>query len=143
MSRRLLPIESMVASVVPPATRGMTANELTARLILEIPKRFPGAWLYRNNRISAKAVGKGGKLRHVSAGIDGQGDLSGVVPITYGGKLFGVRCEIEVKIGRDKMSAVQMSFRAKILSLGAIYIEARDVDSTLAQLAEIIKDMES
>ncbi len=86
----------------------------------------------------------GGKKRHVSAGINGQGDLSGVVgphpdcicwknPPVYGETflcpapthLRGVRIEAEVKAkyrkGGDSQSPVQEAFQAKIEGMGAIY----------------------
>ena len=35
--------------------------------------------------------------RTIDAGIDGQGDITGCVPITVADKKFGIRVEIEVK----------------------------------------------
>jgi len=108
------------------------ANEMTAALLVEIPKRYPGVRIWRNNRIDAMALGAGGRLRRVKAGVDGQADLSGIGP-------GGVRIEIEVKAGRDKMSKSQIAFQAMILNHGGIYIEARDVDECMAALREEIR----
>lgn len=115
-----------------------TANQITAALLIEIPKRFPGRiWVYRNNRLEADAIGKGGRTRHVSAGINGQGDLSGVVTVEHAGRKFGLRLEVEIKAGRDRMSPVQMAFQSMILGMGSVYILARDVDECLLELAGI------
>ncbi len=117
----------------------LTANDITAQLLIEIPKRFPGrVWVYRNNRLEAKAVGRNGKTRHVSAGINGQGDLSGILTVEHAGRKFGVRIEIEVKAtyakGKDRMSPSQLSMRSTVQGLGGLYLLAEDVDGCLAEL---------
>lgn len=115
---------SRLNAVAKPAT----ANQITADLLIEIPKRFPDVRIWRNNRIEAMAVGRGGKKRKVSAGIDGQGDLSGIVG--PGGR----RIEIEVKAGKDRMRPSQNSFAAMITGAGGIYIVAKDVAECLAEM---------
>jgi hypothetical protein len=107
----------------------MTANEITAQLLIEIPRRFNGSVIvWRNNRIKAMAKGRGGTMRMVSAGVDGQADLSGIAgPV-------GRRLEIEVKAGKDQLSVEQIHFGQMIRKLGGIYLVARQVDETLAAL---------
>ena len=109
-----------------------TANQITAALLVEIPKRFPQVRVWRSNRIDAMAVGRGGALRRVSAGIDGQGDLSGIAGPS------GRRVEIEVKAGRDKMRPSQHSFKAMIVGAGGIYVVARDVEGGLKELSGLL-----
>lgn len=111
----------------------MTANEITAALLIEIPKKYGNVRVWRNNRIEANVVGRGGNMRHVSAGIDGQGDISGIARITDGGT-FGVKIEIEVKAGRDRMRDTQLAFKKMIQDYGGIYIECRDVAQALLDL---------
>lgn len=81
---------------------------------------MPDVWLWRSNRFVGEAIGAGGKLRHVSAGIDGQGDISGVIGPA------GRRIELEVKAeygrGRDRQSPVQQAFQKRMESMGAIYL---------------------
>lgn len=128
-----------------------TANEITAELLLKVPREIPRVWIYRNNRIDADVPMGGGRKRHVSAGINGQGDLSGVIgphpdcicwehPPVYGitfmcpapTHLRGVRIEGEVKAkyakGKDVQSPVQQAFQAKIESMGATYRLIDNVD---------------
>lgn len=66
------------------------------------------------------ATGKGGALRRVSAGIDGQGDVSGLIAPT------GRRCELEIKAdyvrGRDRQSPVQEAFQRRIEAMGGLYV---------------------
>lgn len=85
-------------------------------------------FLWRNNRFVGKAVGAGGKVRHVSAGIDGQGDLSGVIAPT------GRRVEVEIKAeygrGRDHQSPVQQAFQRRMESMGGIYLLAERIGWT-------------
>jgi hypothetical protein len=104
------------------------ANKITKDLLDEIPKRFPHIRVWRSNRVKAMAVGRGGKPRMIDAGIDGQGDISGIIAPT------GRRLEIEVKAGDDRMSDDQKNFRDMIVFHGGVYIEARDVKKALAKL---------
>lgn len=46
---------------------------------------------------------------------------------------------IEVKVGRDKMSAHQIEFRDELLKAGGIYIEARSIDDFIEKFNEITK----
>jgi hypothetical protein len=114
----------------------MTANQITAELLLRIPERLPSVRVWRSNRIKAKAVGRGGRMRMVNAGIDGQADITGIARVRYGGlsKMAGVRLELEVKAGRDAQSEVQKNFQKMIEDLGGIYLLARDVDRALEEL---------
>ncbi len=104
------------------------ANDITARLLIEIPKRFPGARVWRNNRVDAMVPGRGGKLRRVMAGIDGQADITGILPPN------GVRCEIEVKAEKDRQSVKQKAFEVMITQTGGIYLIARSVEQCLDDL---------
>ena len=106
----------------------MTANELTAALLIEIPKRFPNIRVWRNNRVDAMAVGRNGKLRRIKAGLDGQADISGIIGPT------GRRLEIEVKVGKDSQSQDQQAFDAMITGHGGLYFVARDLETTLSLL---------
>jgi hypothetical protein len=120
-----------------------TANQITSGLLIEIPKRFGGAVvMWRNNRIKAKAIGRGGALRMVSAGVDGQADLSGIAHVRYSGlkKIAGVRVEIEVKGPRDRQSPQQRNFQQMIESHGGIYLLARDAESALAELETRLRE---
>ena len=110
----------------------MTANEITATLLIEIPKRWPHVHVRRNNRLEATAIGKGGRKRHISAGIDGQGDIMGIIGPR------GRHLEIEVKAGRDRIRVSQHAYRAMCESLGALYVVAHDVDGCLAELDGIL-----
>lgn len=106
----------------------MTANDLTASLLCEIPKHFPGARVWRNNRVKAMVTGRNGKPRMINAGIDGQGDITGIMPP------YGQRIEIEVKIGADKQSEAQKNFEAMCHATGAAYIVARSVEQCIKDL---------
>lgn len=108
----------------------MTANEMTAELLDQIPKRF-AARVWRNNRVKAMAVGQGGKLRMVSAGIDGQGDITGIICL----KQLGVRIELEIKAGKDRQTPVQEAFQRMIENHGGIYILVRDPAEAINQIA--------
>jgi hypothetical protein len=104
------------------------ANRLTAELLIEIPKRFPNIRVWRNNRVDAMVPGRGGKLRRVQAGIDGQADLSGIIGP------HGVRLEIEIKAGKDRQSDEQIAFQEMIERRGGVYIIAGTVEGCLTLL---------
>lgn len=122
-----------------------TANEITASLLIEIPKAFPGARVWRSNRVDAMVPGAGGKIRRVKAGIDGQGDVTGIFPISVvwlgqgefiKGKIrtVGLRLEIEVKAGRDKQSEAQKNFERMITDAGGIYLLVHSVEQCIEGL---------
>lgn len=103
----------------------MTSNEITALLLTEIPRRFPQVRLWRVN--VAGAITPTGRL--IRSGPKGLADISGIVGPS------GRRIEIEIKAGKDRLSAEQLSFAQMVSRLGGIHLVARDVDSTIADLA--------
>ena len=113
-------------------TEQQTANILTAAILAGITERSGGrAW--RNNRIDAMAVGRGGKMRRViAAGINGQADITGILR-------DGRRIEIEIKIGHDKQSPVQLAFAAMIEDHHGVYIVARDLEQCLACIEDRLR----
>jgi hypothetical protein len=136
----------------------VTANELTAALLIEIPKRFQQCRVWRQNTGAgigmstvkqAIALIRSGQYtaainllanRPIKWGIEGCADISGICRRTVYSQpydvTFGMRLEIEVKVGRDKQSDEQKGFQSMIESLGGIYIIARDVEGCLASLQE-------
>lgn len=103
------------------------ANILNADLLIKVPEAFPLVRLWRSNRIEATAVGRGGKLRRISAGVDGQGDLSGIIGPR------GIRLEVETKT-TDRQSVAQKGFEKMIVDAGGCYILCRSVDQCLEEL---------
>lgn len=108
------------------------ANDITADLLIKIPEQFPQVRVWRNNRVKAMALGRGGKPRMIDAGINGQADISGII----GGS--GKRLEIEVKAGDDELREAQIDFGHMIHSLGGAYIVARTVEGGLKALQEVV-----
>ncbi len=122
-----------------------TANQITDELIKRIGAEMPRVWIYRNNRLNANATGRGGKNIRLSAGIDGQGDLTATIaaheacvcekqPPIYG-RMFmcpapyhlrGQRWDLEVKAsygrGRDRQSPIQEAFELKLKKHGGEYL---------------------
>ncbi len=68
------------------------------------------------------APGRGGGMRKVDAGIDGQADLSGL--IGPGGRRCEVECKADYSRGRDRQSPVQEAFQRRIEAHGGIYFLA-------------------
>lgn len=71
------------------------------------------------------AAYRSGKLIHY--GLVGCADISGVL-------IGGRRIEIEVKTGAAVQSPGQIAFQKMILEFGAIYILARDIESTIQSI---------
>lgn len=100
-----------------------SAHEITASLLIQIPERWPAlVRVWRANVVAGKIDN-----RFIRAGVPGQADISGIGP-------RGVRIEIEVKAGSDRLSEKQRAFRDMILRLGGIWVEARSVDQALRDL---------
>ncbi len=83
-------------------------------------KEMSNVFLWRNNRFVGKAIGSGGKIRHVSAGINGQGDISGV--IAPGGRRLEIEIKADYQHGRDRQTPIQEAFQRRLESMGAIYL---------------------
>ncbi len=127
-------------------TMPMTANELTAALLIEIPKRFPNVRVWRQNTgggigmstvKQAVALIRSGQYakaislllsRPIKWGVEGAGDISGL----HGP--HGRRIEIEIKADGDKQSEQQRAFQSMVERLGGVYILARDVEGCLMEL---------
>lgn len=106
----------------------LTANEITARLLLEINKEFP----VRVRRRNVGAAVTAGRL--VKFGHPGEADITGIA------KPGGVCIEIEVKAARDRLRPEQASFLRMIRDHGGIALVARNVEETkLALRAELQK----
>jgi hypothetical protein len=126
----------------------MTSNELTARLLLELPKRFPMRAIRRNVGMGypigpvksiLEALDRGQvkraiqairQMRPVRFGQPGEPDIEGI--LGPHGRLVG----IEVKAGRDRQREEQRTCEIVIRKHGGIYIVARDVEAALEELAE-------
>lgn len=118
------------------------ANRITSDLLDEIPKRFPKIRVWRANVVKAMVIGAGGKPRMIQAGLEGQGDISGILGILAEGltgeRRIGIRIEVEVKAGKDRLRPEQIAFRNMILAHGGIYVEARSVADGLEKLDKAI-----
>lgn len=104
------------------------ANVLTASILIEIPKLYPAIRLWRSNRLDAMVPGRGGEMRRVQAGIDGQGDIQGIQGP------MGRFISIEVKAGKDRQSIVQAGFQAFVQAHGGLYILARSLEDVVKAL---------
>lgn len=119
----------------------MTANDITKDFLLLAAKRFPEAFMWRNNRIRAKALGSDGRLRTIDAGIDGQGDITGCVPVAIQGRKIGIRCEIEIKAGKDRQRQSQVNFEHAMIRAGGIYLIVHDAEKGIRCLELLLREI--
>jgi hypothetical protein len=110
----------------------LSANDLTKLLLLEIPVRLAPARAWRRNVLAAKIPdGHGGPGRFVrSTQLPGEADITGVLDING----VGVRLEVEVKAGSDRIRPAQQVFGDMIRSMGGIYCVAHDVERAIAEI---------
>jgi len=128
-----------------------SANDLTAALILEIPKAIKGARVWRmlvggaypiqSIQPVKSALSSGDiklaielleRARPRIFGLAGLPDICGILP---DGRWLGV----EVKWGRDKQSEDQRVCQQVFQSRGAIYLIAHDLEGGMAALAEALQ----
>lgn len=131
------------------AAKPMTANQITAALLVEIPKRFPDSICWRNNTGSGIGMGSvraaiaclrrgdiKGALSHLqrplSFGLVGSSDILAVMGPH--GRMAG----IEVKAEGDRQSSGQAAWAARVRALGGVYVIARDVEGCLKDLNELL-----
>lgn len=101
----------------------MTAAAMIASLLIELPKRFPGARCWRQN----SGVLRDHKGRPVKFGVPGCADISGIW-------IDGRRLECEVKAAGDKLSPAQINWAKMIRECHGIFVECRDVEECLNEL---------
>ena len=101
-----------------------SANELTNKLLLAIPERFPGSKVWRIN-VTAGVAQSG---RFVRSGPPGMADISGILAPS------GRRIECEVKISKDRVSAQQAAFLKMITDSGGIAVVARSEEQALRDI---------
>lgn len=104
----------------------MTANDLISHLLIRVPQAFPTARVWRLN--NGAFYNPAGRL--IRVGPKGLPDVDGWIGID--GR--AVRLAIEVKVGRDKMSPEQESFKNALNAAGGIYVIARTVEDCIAAL---------
>lgn len=135
-----------------PGTHQLTTNAITKKILLEIPRAFPGSRLWRANagagvpygviREAVRLLTQGRvqeciayltRQRTVTFGIPGQADTSGI--LAPGGR----RLEIEVKNIGDDMRPEQVTFREMVHRTGGIYVVAGGVDEAVERVREAAK----
>ena len=135
-----------------PGTQQLTTNAITKKILLEIPRAFPGSRLWRANagagvpygviREAVRLLTQGRvqeciayltRQRTVTFGIPGQADTSGI--LAPGGR----RLEIEVKNIGDEMRPDQVTFREMVHHTGGIYVVAGGVDEAVERVRESAK----
>ena len=128
------------------------ANSLTADLLCEIPKRFDGARVARQNTGGGvgmstirQAIGliKSGQYaksiqllssRPIKWGVVGGGDIVGWLPIEMAGKRIARFMEIEVKAEGDTQSEDQKNRQKTVTEMGGVYVVCRSVEQTIKDL---------
>ena len=113
----------------------MTSNALTNLILLAIPRDIPGARAWRSNQGGAypmapvQAALRASSLseclailraaRPVRFGLPGLPDIDGFLPT-------GQRLGVEIKVGRDKLSADQLAVQKQYNIAGCVYVVATD-----------------
>lgn len=129
----------------------MTANEITAGLLIEIPKRFPNVLAWRNNT----GGGVGWSIVKAAIRLLRAGNIAGGIallrrPIKFGllgsadvlvvhpphGRMVGV--EVKDPNTGDEQSPEQIGFEFRVRALGGGYIIAESVTQAMADLAKEI-----
>jgi hypothetical protein len=101
------------------------SNKLTSDIIEYI--RLLGGYARRVNVQGTYDAAKGAYRK--SGMKKGFEDIDVIMPININGIKVGLKCAIEVKIGRDKQSPEQIARQQEINSCGGIYLVAKDMTS--------------
>ena len=128
---------------------GMTANQITARLLIELPKRYD-CLCWRNNTGSGIGWGQvkaaiGHLKRHdiesalkclrrpIDFGLVGSADI---LIVMKGGRFGGI--EVKSTETKDKQSPGQMAWERRIVALGGFYVTAHSTEQALADLEQVL-----
>lgn len=130
-----------------PPSPPRNANDLTARLLVELPKQIKGLKCWRQSVGGAypiqsiaplkSAIARGdmaaakeicSRIRPLHFGPpNGSADIGGLMP-------DGTALGVEVKYGRDRQSPEQIICQSVFDKVGAVYVIARDVDEAVAEV---------
>ena len=83
-----------------------------------------------------------GSNRPVYFGLKGESDIQGIVCVLIKGQKVGIFLAIEVKTGSGKLSKDQGYYKAMVLNMGGIFIEARSVKESLQYLNSVIQSLQ-
>lgn len=130
----------------------MTANELTAKLLIDITKKFPNIRVWRQNTgggigvgtvKSAVALLRNGMVaeairlltsRPIKFGLNGTADIMGIIGPN------GRMLQVEVKVGKDQMFEDQRGIAAMVSGHGGVYLVARDTpDAVMGALRVLVE----
>ncbi len=132
----------------------LNANQITAQLLLDIPKRWPDVLAWRNNT----GAGVGWSIVKAAIRLLKKGNIAGAIallnrPMKWGlvgssdiiavlgpsGRFLGI--EVKDPETDDEQTPIQKAFELRCLHLGAGYIIAEDVNSTLAEIDLYVKGL--
>lgn len=130
------------------------ANELTAALLLEIPKAVPGSRVWRCQVGGAYPIQAINAIRSILQRGDATGALallSRTRPLTWGGipglpDIDGIlpdgrRLGVEVKWGKDRQSDDQKVCQRIYEDRGAVYVVAKDLDGAMQDIRNKIPSL--
>lgn len=102
-------------------------SDLVHMLLMKLS--MPGCRVWKN------ATGVGRSMQDddavIAYGLKGSADITGIILCKSG---IGVRLEVECKTGTGRLRVEQKNFRDMILAMGGLHIEARDVESVVAEV---------
>lgn len=103
-------------------------SDLVNKLLIALSLTGVRVW---KNHTGVSFLEDGGAIKY---GLVGSADITGIVRLKNG---MGIRLEIECKTGTGKLRESQMAFRDMIVRHGGVYIEARDVPTTVDKVLKI------
>ena len=113
-----------------------TANGLTRCIIDFI--RLTGGHAERVSNMG-RQIGSGRNRKWIpGTGTNGTADISATKLIEIEGRKVGIRVAIEVKVGRDRQSAVQREYQCQIEQAGGVYLVANDFKDFIIKWNNIV-----
>lgn len=90
---------------------------------------LPGVRVWKNATGKARSMHDDDVI--IAYGLDGSADITGILKCKSN---LGIRLEVEVKTGSGRLRENQINFRNMIQRMGGLHIEARDVESVVAEV---------
>lgn len=111
------------------------ANSLTAQVIRWFEQQGGTARRVNTGGTYDKELGKY-RLSGMRRGFE---DVDGTYPIYINGVKIGIKVAVEIKINRDQISQYQLERKAELEAAGGIYIVAKKIEDTIADIHAAIK----
>lgn len=142
-----------------PDKPSLSTNDLTNKLLLELPRRYPGSRLFRRQVGQFYGVGTVMAMRRaldqhsvemavkvlqqsrpITVGVPGEPDCMGWLKRPLAGEHVAITLGCEIKTGKDRLTTEQKLYRDMMQECGGLWFEVRELAQFWVDLRDTLRD---